>query len=178
MQSIEGILDPGTVAEILALIERYGYLFVLFGAMLQSVGLPLPAQTILLTAGVMAGQGILDPVYAAAFGVAGAVLGSQLGYFIGRKGGRPFVLKWGRYVGVTEERLDRAESLFRKHERRAVFVARFVPVLKTFGYLAAGVIKMPRGLFLRYDLLGTSVWAASSVLAGHLVSESVISLIE
>lgn len=145
--------------------------------MLQSVGLPLPAQTILLTAGVMAGQGILDPFYAA-FGVSGAVLGSQIGYLIGRKGGRPFVLKWGRYIGVTAGRLDRAEGIFEKYERRAVFAARFVPVLKTFGYLVAGIIRMPRGVFLRYDLFGTTVWAAVSILAGYLISESVLSLVE
>ncbi|MBA2691051.1 MAG: DedA family protein [Rubrobacter sp.] len=175
---MEGLLDPRTVGEILALIERYGYFFVLIGAMLQSVGLPLPAQTVLITAGVMAGQGILDPFLAAAVGISGAVLGSQLGYFIGRKGGRPFVLRWGRHLGATEERLDRAEGFFRKHERRAVFAARFVPVLKTFGYLAAGVIKMPHAIFFRYDLLGTTVWAAASILAGYFVSEAVMSLIE
>ncbi len=146
--------------------------------MLQSVGVPLPAQTILLTAGVMAGQGILDPFYAAAFGVSGAVLGSQIGYLIGRKGGRPFVLKWGRYIGVTAERLDRAEGLFGKYERRAVFAARFVPVLKTFGYLVAGIIRMPYAAFFRYDLLGTTVWASVSILAGYLVSGSVMSFVE
>lgn len=175
---MEGLLDPRTVGEILALIERYGYFFVLLGAMLQSVGLPLPAQTVLLTAGVMAGQGILDPFYAIAFGASGAILGSQLGYLIGRKGGHPFVLRWGRYVGATEGRLDRAEGFFKEHGRRAVFAARFVPVLKTFGYLAAGVVRMPRGIFFRYDLLGTTVWAAVSVLAGFFISESVMSFVE
>lgn len=146
--------------------------------MFQSVGLPLPAQTVLLTAGVMAGQGILDPFFAAAFGVFGAVLGSQIGYLIGRKGGRPFVLGWGKYLGVTGERLDRAEALFRRYERRAVFVARFVPVLKTFGYIAAGLIKMPHAVFFRYDLFGTLLWASLSILAGYLLSEGVMSLIE
>lgn len=146
--------------------------------MLQSVGLPMPAQIIILTAGVMAGQGILDPFLAAAFGISGAVVGSQVGYLIGRKGGRPSVLRWGKYLRVTEARLDRAEELFRKYERRAIFVARFVPVLKTFGYLVAGIIKMPRGVFFRYDLLGTTAWVAVSILAGYLVSESVMTIIE
>lgn len=175
---MEELLDPRTVGEILALIERHGYFFVLLGAMLQSVGLPVPAQTILLTAGVMAGQGVLDPFYAIGFGVSGAVAGSQIGYLIGRKGGRPFVLKWGKYIGATDERLDRAEGFFKKHGRRAVLAARFIPVLKTFGYLAAGVVRMPRGIFFRYDMLGTSVWAAVSVLAGYLVSGSVMAFVE
>lgn len=172
------LLDPQTISEVLALIEKYGYFFVLFGTMLQSVGLPLPAQTVLLTAGVMAGQGILDPLYAVAFGLLGAIIGSQIGYFVGRKGGRPFVLRWGKYVGATEERLDKAEKFFGKYDRRAVLVARFIPFLKTFGYLAAGIGRMPRGAFFGYDLLGTAVWASVSVFAGYLISESVMSFVE
>lgn len=174
---MEELIDPRTVREILGLIERYGYLFVLLGPMLQGVGLPLPAQTILLTAGVMAGQEILNPFYAVAFGLAGAMAGSQVGYLIGRKGGRPFVLRWGKYVRLTKERLDRAEEFFEKYERRAVLVARFIPFLKTFGYLAAGVSRMPHGTFFGYDLLGTSVWVAVSVFAGYIVSEGVLAFV-
>lgn len=173
---MEDLLDPRTIGAVLDLIGSYGYLFVLFGTMLQGAGLPLPAQTVLLTAGVMAGQGVLDPFYAALFGLAGALLGSQAGYLAGRKGGRPFALR--RVPGVTEARLDRVERLFRRYGGRAVLFARFVPVLKTFGYLAAGISRMPRGAFFRYDLLGTAVWVVLSVSAGYLVSESVMALVE
>lgn len=175
---MEDLLDPQTVREVLALIERYGYLFVLFSTLLQSIGLPIPAQTILFTAGVMAGQEILDPMYAAAFGLAGALLGSQIGYSAGSRGGRPFVLRWGHYVRITPERLNYAEKLFKGHARRTVLVARFVPVLKTFGYLTAGISRMPRTTFFRYDFLGTAAWVTVSVLTGYFVSEGVESFIE
>lgn len=175
---MDRFLDPETVGEVLSLIERYGYLFIFIGTMLQSLGLPLPAQTVLLTSGVMAGQGILNPYYAVAFGLLGALAGSQAGYIAGRKGGRPFALRWGRYVRVTPARLDRAEKFFKRHGERTVLVARFIPFLKTFGYLAAGIVRMPRRAFFRNDLLGTAAWAATSVLAGYLASESVMRLIE
>ncbi|MGB3682431.1 MAG: DedA family protein [Rubrobacteraceae bacterium] len=172
------LLDVETVREVLDLIARYGYVFVLLGTLFQSVGLPLPAQTILLTAGVMAGQGILDPIYAMAIGLAGAVAGSQIGYLAGRKGGRPFVLRWGRYVGLTPARLDYADKFFSRRQRRVVLTARFIPVLKTFGYLAAGLNRMPYRKFLRYDIIGTTVWAVGSVLLGYFISSSVMSLVE
>lgn len=175
---MENLLDPRTVNEILVLIERYGFIFVFFCTLLQSVGLPLPAQTVLITAGVMVGQGLSDPLYIVGFGLAGALLGSQIGYSVGSRGGRTFVLRWGRYVGITPERLERAEKLFGSRARRTVLIARFVPVLKTFGYLVAGIVLMPRAAFFRYDFLGTTVWVVASVGAGFLLSESVMAFVE
>lgn len=174
---LERFFDPQTIAAVLGAIESYGYFIVVFGAMLQGVGLPLPAQTILVTAGVMAGQGILNPYYAVIFGLIGALAGSQMGYLIGRRGGRPFVLKIGRFIGVTPARLDRAEHFFDHHGQRAVLVARFIPIVKTFGYIAAGLVKMPHPVFLRNDVIGTTVWTVGSVLLGIAVSASVMSVI-
>src|ERR687886_1148026 len=98
--------------KVLSLIEHYGYLVILFGVMLESTGVPLPGETILLAAGVLVERGHLDLGYTVAFGILGAVVGDQIGYWVGRKGGRPFVLRWGRYVLVTSERLARAERFF------------------------------------------------------------------
>lgn len=172
---MERFLDPQAISLALEAIESYGYVFIVLGAMLQGVGLPLPAQTILVTAGVMVGQGILNPYYAILFGLVGAIAGSQVGYFVGRRGGRPFVLKVGKYVGITPVRLDQAEHFFDHHGQRAVLVARFIPVLKTFGYIAAGLVKMPYAVFLRNDVTGTAVWTIGSVLLGMILSVSVMS---
>lgn len=175
---MEGLLDPQIVDGALRLLERYGYLFLVLGTLLQGVGLPLPAQTILVTAGVLIGQDLLEPLPTVAFGMAGALTGSQLGYAAGRRGGRPSVLRWGRLLGLTAGRLDRAEKYFRGREKGAILAARFVPVLKTFGYLAAGVSRTPYTVFIRYDLLGTLLWVVASLLVGYLASESVMALVE
>ena len=86
---------------ILSLISHYGYLVVLFGVMLESTGVPLPGETILLAAGVLVQRGHLDLGYTIALGILGAVIGDQFGYWVGREGGRPFVLRWGRYLFIT-----------------------------------------------------------------------------
>ncbi len=79
---------------VLSLISHYGYLVILFGVMLESTGVPLPGETILLASGVLVQRGHLDLGDAIVFGIVGAVVGDQIGYWVGRKGGRPFVLRW------------------------------------------------------------------------------------
>src|SRR5919206_5356984 len=125
----------GTIDHILSLIAHYGYLVIFFGVMLESTGAPLPGETILLAAGVMVQRGHLDLGDAIVYGILGAVVGDQIGYWVGREGGRPFVLRGGRYVRITAERLGRAEGFFARHGGKAVFLARFFAGLRVFGAL-------------------------------------------
>src|SRR5919199_323792 len=158
--------------KVLSLIEHYGYLVILFGVMLESMGVPLPGETILLAAGVLVQQGHLDLGYAIASGIIGAVLGDQIGYWVGREGGRPFVLKWGRYIYITPERLGRAEAFFDRHGGKAVFFARFFSGLRVFGALVAGISRMRWRTFIFYNALGGATWATLVVLAGYFLGSS------
>jgi membrane protein DedA with SNARE-associated domain len=162
---------------LLDLIGRYGYLAVFFGVMLESSGVPLPGETVLLLSGALAHRGVLDFGNAVVFGILGAVVGDQLGYWAGRRGGRAFVLRWGRFVLVTPERLGRAEAFFDRHGGRAVFLARFVSGLRVFGALVAGTSRMPWGRFALYNALGGAVWATAAVSVGYFLWGS-ISLVE
>src|ERR671933_498401 len=154
---------------ILSLIGQYGYLIVFFGVMMESMGVPLPGETILLASGFLVQQGALDLGDAIAFGILGAVIGDQIGYWIGREGGRPFVLRWGRYVLITPERLARAESFFERHGGKAVFIARFFSGLRVFGALVAGISRMRWRTFFFYNALGGAVWATVVVSVGYLL---------
>ena len=161
-----------TTDQILSLIGQYGYLIIYFGVMLESVGVPLPGETILITAGYLVHQGTLDPADAIASGILGTIVGNQIGYLVGREGGRPFVLRWGRYVGITAERLVRVEGFFARHGGKAIFLARFVPGLRAFGALVAGISLMHWRVFFFYDVLAGAVWGAASILVGYLFSGS------
>lgn len=162
---------------LLSLVGRYGYLAVFFGVMLESAGVPLPGETVLIVSGALAHQGVLDLGDALFFGILGAVTGDQVGYWVGRKGGRPFLLRWGRYLFVTRERLALAEAFFDRHGGRAVFLARFVTGLRVFGALVAGMSRMPWGKFALYNVLGGTVWAIAAVSLGYFLWAS-ISLVE
>jgi membrane protein DedA with SNARE-associated domain len=163
--------------ELLHLIGRYGYLGVFLGVMLESAGVPLPGETVLIAAGALVHRGVLDPGDALFCGILGAVIGDQIGYWVGRLGGRPFVLRWGRYALITPERLGHAEAFFARHGGRAIFLARFVVGLRVFGALVAGTSRMPWGRFALYNVLGGTVWATAAVSLGYFLWAS-ISLIE
>lgn len=166
-----------TLDQILLLIEQYGYLVVFFGVMLESIGVPLPGETILIVAGFLIHQGTLGLVPTIFIGVIGTIFGNQLGYWIGHKGGRPFVLRWGHYVGITTERLAQVEGFFARHGGKAVFLARFIPWLRAFGALAAGISHMSRGVFFFYNVLAGVVWASTSVTIGYVFGQS-LNLVE
>lgn len=157
---------------ILHLIEQYGFLLILLGVMLESTGIPLPGETILIAAGILVQRGTLGFWEVVLFGVLGAVMGDQLGYWIGRKGGRPFILKWGRYVRITPDRLSGAERFFARHGGKAVFLARFFSGLRIFGALVAGVSRMHWRTFFFYNALGSVVWTTAVVLIGYLLGGS------
>jgi membrane protein DedA with SNARE-associated domain len=161
------------LGDLLDLIGRYGYLVVFFGVMLESAGVPLPGETVLLAAGVLVHRGVLGFGDALFFGILGALVGDQIGYWVGRFGGRPFVLRWGRYAFITPERLGRAERFFEQHGGRAVFFARFITGLRVFGALVAGVSHMPWGKFALYNVLGGTAWATAAVSLGYFLWASI-----
>jgi membrane protein DedA with SNARE-associated domain len=161
------------LGDLLHLIGRYGYLIVFFGVMLESAGVPLPGETVLITAGVLVHRGVLDFGDALFFGILGAVVGDQMGYWVGRLGGRPFVLRWGRFAFITPERLGRAERFFARYGGRAVFLARFITGLRVFGALVAGISRMPWGKFAFYNVLGGTAWATAAVLLGYFLWASI-----
>jgi len=154
------------------LLQNYGYLIVFFGVMLGTMGIPFPSAAILLAAGVLVQQGHLDLRDAILFGILGAIIGNQIGYWVGHKAGRPFVLKWGRYVKLTPERLEWVERLFARHGGNAVFAARFFSVSRVLEALVAGTSRMHWGTFVFYSVLGGAVWATAVVLVGYFFGES------
>jgi membrane protein DedA with SNARE-associated domain len=146
------------------LIEQYGYLFVFFGVMLGSAGIPIPGQVILISSGILAQQGYLTLRDALVFGILGAVLGEQIGYWVGEKGGRPVIQRWGHYILVTPERLARAEQLFGRYGGKTVLFARFIPGLRVFSALLAGISRMSQKPFLFYNVLGGVLWSTIMVV--------------
>jgi membrane protein DedA with SNARE-associated domain len=154
------------------LIENYGYLIVFSGVVLGTMGIPFPSAAILLASGVLVQQGHLGLRGAVIFGILGAIVGNQIGYWVGYQAGRPFVLKWGRHVKLTPERLEWVERLFARHGGKAVFAGRFFSVSRVLEALVAGTSRMHWGTFVLYSVLGGAVWATAVVLAGYFFGQS------
>jgi membrane protein DedA with SNARE-associated domain len=153
------------------LIENYGYLIVFFGVVLGTMGIPFPSAAILLASGVLVQQGHLGLRGAIVFGILGAIVGNQIGYWVGYGVGRSFLLKWGRHVKLTPERLEWVENLFARHGGKAVFAGRFFSVSRVLEALVAGTSRMRWGTFFFYSVLGGAVWATAVVLVGYLFGQ-------
>jgi undecaprenyl-diphosphatase len=141
------------------LLETYGYLAVLMLVGLESLGLPLPGETALLTASAYAAAGHLSIVGVVAAAAVGAVLGDAGAYWIGRTGGLALVRRYGRLLHIDDARLDRAQGFYRRHGGPTVFFGRFVSLLRILAALLAGVTRMPYGRFTLYNVAGGICWA-------------------
>jgi len=134
----------------------------LFGLVFgESTGIPLPGETALLTAGVLAGAGHLALPVVVATAVVAAVLGDTLGYWIGRRGGRAALLRRGPLKAHRAHALERSERFFDKHGPKAVFLGRFVPGVRVFAAVCAGASRMPWPRFAVYNVAGAFAWATT-----------------
>lgn len=126
---------------------------------LESMGIPLPGETILVMASLHAGHRgeSIAPVIAAA--VAGAIIGDNMGYYLGRELGFRFLVRFGRYVGITDSRIKLGQYLFMRHGAKVVFFGRFVAILRCLAAFLAGVNQLPWPRFLLANAAGAIVWA-------------------
>ncbi|MGW3114832.1 DedA family protein [Streptomyces sp. NPDC001091] len=149
---------PGPLAPLAPLLGQYGYWAVGAVVFLEDFGVPAPGETILLAAGVYAGAGELNIVAVAAIAFAAAVIADNVGYVIGRTGGRAFVERWGRYILLTPKRFEAAEAFFQRHGGKIVTVARFVEGLRQANGIIAGTTGMAWHRFLAFNALGAALW--------------------
>ena len=157
---------------IVDLFARYGYAVVFGGVFLENTGLPVPGETMLLAGAALAHQGRLSLTWVIAIAIAGATLGDNLGFFIGRHGGRRIAERHGWRVGLTADRLVAFDQFFRQHGPKTVFAARFITGLRVVGAVLAGGSGMSWPVFLFYNATGAIVWCTAVAFAGYSLAYS------
>jgi membrane protein DedA with SNARE-associated domain len=164
-QTLAALISLQTLQEALHI---WGYPAVTLFVMVESSGIPFPGETMLLLASFAAAidQRLQIPLVIACAAL-GAILGDNIGYAVGRRGGRPLVERFGRYVLLKPEHLDRAEQFFARHGDKTVFFGRFIAVLRAWAAFLAGVNRMPWRTFLVYNAAGGIVWATIFGLLGY-----------
>lgn len=139
-------------------LNHYGY-WALFGALLvESFGMPVPGETLLIASALLASHGEMHIVPVLLIACAAAVTGDNIGYAIGHFGGRKLVLRYGHYVLISEQRLQKAEGFFDRYGGAVVVIARFLAVLRQLNGVVAGTVKMSWHRFLAYNILGAALW--------------------
>ena len=150
-------------------LDNFGYAAVTLFIMIESSGIPFPGETMLLLASFYAAVShqlqIPLVIACAAFG---AIIGDNIGYAIGRSGGRAFVLRYGKYVFIKPEHLALAEAYFAKHGNTTVFFGRFVALLRAWAAFLAGVNHMHWRTFLFYNAVGGILWATIYGTIGYI----------
>lgn len=161
-------------SDLTHLLTTYGYWAVLIFVAIESIGIPFPGETMLLIAAIYAGrthQLFIPLVIAAA--AAGAIMGDNIGFWIGREGGYRLLRRYGRYIRLEERRLKLGQYLFLKHGGKVVFFGRFVAVLRAWAAFLAGTNRMPWKPFLLFNALGGILWATFYGLAGYFLGDAV-----
>ncbi len=155
------------------LAEEYGYGAVFTGVLLENTGMPIPGETITLVGGFLAGSDDLKYKWVLLSVIAGAITGDNFGYWLGRWGGWPLLTRVGNWFNIPEERLEQAREQFSNNAMQAVFLGRFVTLLRIFAGPLAGIAEMPYEKFLMCNAAGAVVWATALVSLAYFVGRLV-----
>ncbi|GAB4281390.1 MAG: DedA family protein [Oscillatoriaceae cyanobacterium] len=162
------LISLETIQEI---AHQYGYWAVFLGILVENAGIPLPGETITIVGGFLAGSGELNYWLVLGSAIGGAVLGDNFGYWIGKWGGWPFLMALGRIFRISEAQLLEVKNQFSKNAPRAVFLGRFIALLRIFAGPLAGIAQMPYPQFLLCNTAGATIWATAMVSLSFFVGE-------
>ena len=125
---------------------------------LESMVAPVPSEAVMPFAGFLWFEGSMTPIWIVVASTAGSIIGSLISYFIGAYLGKPFVKRFGKYLLLNEHHLETTEKFFRKYGEKTIFISRFVPVVRHFISIPAGVGRMHLSKFIIYTTLGAGIW--------------------
>ncbi len=153
-------IDPEALQQLL---QTWGYGVIFVAMLLENAGLPLPGETVTLLGGYAAGSGQLHGLGVMAAAATGAILGDNIGYWVGRRAGWGLILRVGGLLRQSPEQLDRLREQFLRHSGKSVLLGRFVAVLRVIAGPMAGAVGMPYPRFLLCNAAGAVLWAGTMV---------------
>jgi membrane protein DedA with SNARE-associated domain len=165
------IIDQLTYLAI-TLTETFGYWGIFVGMIIESACIPLPSEAIMLFSGFMVASGMLNFWVVVAAGVLGNLTGSVLTYWVGASGGRSLLLKYGRYVLINAQHIEKADRWFYRYGDWTVFFTRNMPVIRTFISLPAGIARMNFAKFFIYTFIGCIPWNIALTFLGFKLGKN------
>jgi len=156
---------------IIAVISATGYLGILILMAIESACIPLPSEVIMPFSGYLVSTGRFDLMLAATAGALGCNVGSIFAYELGKRGGRPAIERWGRFVLIGPGELDTADRFFARWGSAAVLIGRLLPVIRSFIAFPAGIARMPLVKFHVYTFIGSWPWCFGLAWVGMVLGE-------
>jgi membrane protein DedA with SNARE-associated domain len=153
---------------VVSLVDHYGYFGLFVGLALGNLGVPIGTELLLPAAGALVATGHLSSLWLTILvALVGELTGGSIGYAVGRYGGVPLIERYGRYVHITHERLQFVHRFFERWGTFAIFVCRFLPVLRGIAAIPAGIAEMNVGLFYLWTFLGSLIFCSALILLGN-----------
>jgi membrane protein DedA with SNARE-associated domain len=153
-------------------IGSIGYAGVFLLMVAESMVLPVPSEAVMPFAGFLVAEGALSPVGVIAFATLGSIVGSLLSYAIGRFGGKPFLARYGRYLLLDVEDLERTDRFFQRRGSVTILVSRFIPVVRHLISIPAGMGSMRLGPFSLFTIVGAGLWNAFLTWCGFALKKN------
>lgn len=157
---------------LITTIGAMGYPGIFLLMAMESSVIPVPSELVMPPAGYLAQQGRMNVVAAILCGTFGSLVGAYVNYFAARHLGRPLILKYGKYVWITEEKFARVETFFLRHGEISTFLGRLLPVVRHLISLPAGLAGMNHLRFSLYTLLGAGIWVTVLTYIGYFIGEN------
>lgn len=167
---------PGFIQAVQPVINHYGYFAVGGLILVEDFGIPTPGETTLIAASVFAGLGQLNIFYVVLVAFIAAILGDNIGFALGDFGGRRLINRFGKYVFITPERLDRTEAFFNRNGGRVVVVARFIEGLRQINGIIAGISEMRWPKFIVFNAIGAALWVGVWASVGYFGGDHIEAL--
>jgi membrane protein DedA with SNARE-associated domain len=167
---------PGVLRALEPTLNNYGYLAIAGLVLIEDFGVPVPGETVLVLGAVYAGTGRLSIALVAVLGFLGAIAGDNIGFAIGHFGGRTLVERYGRYILLTPERLDKATAFFERHGGKVITIARFIEGLRQANGIIAGATGMHWARFLAFNALGAALWVGVWSSVGYFSGSHITSI--
>ena len=167
---------PGFLDALSSPLQHFGVWAIALLIMLEDFGIPVPGETILIAGAVYAGAGRLSVVGVGVAAFIAAIIGDNIGFAIGHFGGRALALRWGKYVFLTEERLDKAEHFFNRRGAIVITFARFVEGLRQANGIIAGITGMHWLRFLIFNAIGAALWVGTWVSLGYFAGNHITTI--
>jgi len=167
---------PGFLNALSGTLQHYGLWAIGLLITLEDFGVPVPGETILIAGAIYAGAGRINIIALSIVAFAAAVIGDNIGFAIGHFGGRTLALRFGKYVFLTEERLDKAENFFDRRGAIVITFARFVEGLRQANGIIAGITGMHWLRFLIFNAIGAALWVGTWVTIGYFAGNNITTI--
>ncbi|WP_348519088.1 DedA family protein [Campylobacter sp. CCS1377] len=161
-----------TINFIIDIASSWGYIGIIVLMTLESCFIPFPSEVVMIPAGYLAHKGELNLALSIICGIFGSVLGALINYYICFFWGKNFVLKWGKYFGITEAKFAKFEAFFNKHGEFSTFTCRLLPGIRQYISMPAGLVKMKLLNFIVFTALGSGIWVSILAFLGYFIGEN------